>query len=437
MRIEFLSLLLIVVVASVSAQTPSTTAETAKQSRSRTITTEPQTSEPTQTTTSQPAANQSQAPVKETSSDPVAQLREQIDSASGPERNSLRLKLVGELIAGNNKTDALAELHSLVNTDVFDPQNFYNAGNAFARLGDNEGAIQAYRKAIEQRKGHYSRALNNLGVVLLRTGRWDEAYEALTSALKLEGFRYAEASYNLGRLYAARGENDMAVREWRRVLTLDPQHTGAADALAHIGDEGRVTVVAAKVVPQPRSNEKPATKVATNNSVSPKTLVLDPVSFDLLQRARSLTEKGKTIEAVDSYRRLLSREGGYFAPANLELSLVFVTSKRFDEAISNLQMVAMRDGSHFPISYYHLGRLYEGRGDLKQAESCFTQTAAAFGKKNAQFLLDVSRVRERQGNFKGALEAMESYLSIIGEQGQQPAWSNERLTALRAKVEKN
>jgi hypothetical protein len=74
---------------------------------------------------------------------------------------------------------------------------------------------------------------------------------------------------------------------------------------------------------------------------------------------------------------------------------------------------------------------------LKQAESCFTQTAAAFGKKNAQFLLDVSRVRERQGNYKGALEAMESYLSIIGEQGQQPAWSNERLTALRAKVEKN
>ena len=434
MRIEFLSLFLIVVVASVSAQTPSTTSETAKQSRARTTTTEPQTGAPTQTTTSEPATNQSQAPVKETPSD----LREQIDSASGPERNSLRLKLVGELVAAGKKAEALAELRSMVSTDVFDPQNFYNAGNAFARLGDNEGAIQAYRKAIEQRKGHYSRALNNLGVVLLRTGRWDEAYEALASALKLEGFRYAEASYNLGRLYAARGENDMAVREWRRVLTLDPQHTGAADALAHIGDEGRVTVVAAKPAPQPRLNDqKPAAKVATNNSVSPKTLVLDPVSFDLLQRARSLTEKGKTIEAVDSYRRLLSREGGYFAPANLELSLVFVTSKHYDEAIINLQMVAMRDGSHYPISYYHLGRLYEGRGDLRQAESCFTQTAAAFGKKNAQFLLDVSRVREKQGNFKGALEAMESYLAIIGEQGQQPSWSNERLTALRAKVEKN
>ena len=439
MRIEFLSLLLIVVFGSVSAQTPSATSEPAKQLRTRTTTTEPQTGEANQTTTSQPPAKPSPEPVKEISSDPVAQLREQIDAAtSGPERNALRLKLVGELAAANKKVDALAELRSLLNTDVFDPQGFYNAGNAFARLGDNEGAIQAYRKAIEQRKGHYTRALNNLGVVLLRTGRWDEAYEALVSALKLEGFRYPEASYNLGRLYAARGENDMAVREWRRVLALDPQHAAAADALAHLGDEGRVTVVSAKSTPEPRSNtQKPAPKVAARNSVSPKTLVLDPVSFDLLQRARSQTEKGKTIEAIDSYRRLLLREGGYFAPANLELSLVFLTSKRYDEAVSNLQMVATRDGSHFPISYYHLGRLYEGRGDLKEAESCFTQTAAAFGKKNVQFLLDVSRVREKQGNFKGALEAMESYLTTIGEQGQQPTWSNERLTALRAKAEKN
>src|ERR1044071_1550581 len=210
MRIEFLSLLLIVVAGSVSAQTTSTTSEKATQSRAQTATIEPQTGGPSQTTTSQAATNQSQASVKETPSD----LHEQMDSASGPERNSLRLKLVGELVAAGKKAEALTELRSMVSMDVFDPQNFYNAGNAFARLGDNEGAIQAYRKAIEQRKGHYSRALNNLGVVLLRTGRWDEAYEALASALKLEGFRYAEASYNLGRLYAARGENDMAVREW-------------------------------------------------------------------------------------------------------------------------------------------------------------------------------------------------------------------------------
>ncbi len=47
------------------------------------------------------------------------------------------------------------------------------------------------------------------------------------SALKIENFRYAEASYNLGRLYAARGQSDLAVREWRRALLVDPKHDAA------------------------------------------------------------------------------------------------------------------------------------------------------------------------------------------------------------------
>lgn len=410
MRIRMLSLLMFAVVASVSAQTRDTVQK------------------PSVPTSEADAA-------KQTPVDAVAQLREQIDAATaGPERNTLRFKLVEELIAANKKTEALSELRSLTITDVFDPQGFYNAGNALARLGDNDGAIQAYRKAIEQRKGNYSRALNNLGVVLLRTGRWDESYEALISALKIEGFRYAEASYNLGRLYSARGENDMAVREWRRALALNPHHTAAAEALAHIGEEGRVTMESARVTTARPSSSSRVNKVATSNSTSTRSLVLDAASFELLQHARTQTEKGKTAEAIENYKRLLSRQGGYFAPANLELGFALVNSKRYDEAVETFQMVATRDGNRYPISCYHLGRLYENGGDLKQAEIWFSQVAASFGKKNAQFFLDVSRVREKQGNFRGALEAMETYLSLIGE---QPSWSTERLTALRAKMEKN
>jgi hypothetical protein len=57
-----------------------------------------------------------------------------------------------------------------------------------------------------------------------------------------------------------------------------------------------------------------------------------------------------------------------------------------------------------------------------------------FGSQNAQFLLDISRVREKKGDFKGALESMEQYLTVIKQQGQEPAWSDERLAALRQKV---
>src|SRR5215510_535838 len=116
--------------------------------------------------------------------DPVKSLRDQIEAAANDaDRNRLKLKL--------------AELNSIANSNGFDPVGFYNLGNSFARLGESEAAIAAYKSAINQRNGRYSRAYNNLGVVLLRAGRWDEAYDALLSALQLESFRYAEASYNL------------------------------------------------------------------------------------------------------------------------------------------------------------------------------------------------------------------------------------------------
>jgi tetratricopeptide (TPR) repeat protein len=316
-------------------------------------------------------------------------------------------------------------INAIANSNAFDPVGFYNLGNGLARLGHNEAAIAAYRKAITQRKGFYARALNNLGVVLLRTGRWDEAQEALVSALRLENFRYAEASYNLGRVYAARGQNDLAAREWRRVLAIDPQHEAAKQALANAGNEERIVVAAAQPV-------KPLPAVNNSGALPRKTITIDQASYDLLQKARSEVERGKTIQAVEDFQRLLRRQNGYFPPANLELSYALLSLKRYDEAQTNLLQVSKRDGARYPISYFHLARLYERNGDLKLAEAAFAQVAPT----NAQFLLDLSRVREKLGDYKGSLEAMEHYLKLMQDQGQRPIWSEERLADLRTKAAK-
>lgn len=365
--------------------------------------------------------------------DPVASLREQIQAAATPaDRNRLQLKLADLLASTGHKTEALAELQLIAKSDSFDPTGFYNLGNSFARLGDSEAAIAAYRTAIEQRKGRHSRAYNNLGVVLLRAGRWDEASEALLSALKLENFRYAEASYNLGRVYAARGQNDLAAREWRRALAANPEHDAAAQALAHGRNEERIVVAPASS----STNVKVAkTSPAPPSSASAaKSLELDQASFDFMQRARSASERGKMLEAVDNFRRVLNRQGGYFAPANLELSFALLSLKRNDEALANLIQVSQRDGARYPISYFHLARLYELKGELKLAEAAFSQAATTYQPANAQFLLDLSRVREKLGDIKGALEAMEKFVTLMESQGQKPTWAEERLTDLRHKA---
>jgi tetratricopeptide (TPR) repeat protein len=142
------------------------------------------------------------------------------------------------------------------------------------------------------------------------------------------------------------------------------------------------------------------------------------------------------LEAVDNFRRLLSRQNGYFPPANLELSYALLSLKRYDEAIVNLVDVTRRDGARYPISYYHLARLYELKGELKLAEASLTQAVNSYLPTNGQFLLDLSRVREKLGDFKGSLEAMERYLKVVQDQGEKPAWSDERLAELRTKASK-
>jgi tetratricopeptide (TPR) repeat protein len=180
--------------------------------------------------------------------DRITALRAQIGEATAAdERARLQRTLVDYLIALNRRSEAVKELREMARENRIDPVGFYNIGNALARLGDTPMAIDAYRKAIEQRKGNYARALNNMGVLLIKQERWEEALKALLSALKLENFRYGEASYNLGRLYAARGETKLAINEWSRALLAQPDHLDAAlllaRALAANGDADRALAV--------------------------------------------------------------------------------------------------------------------------------------------------------------------------------------------------
>ena len=380
---------------------------------------------------------------QEQPADPVTTLRTQIEAATtDPDRIRLQLKLAELLMNTGQRSESLKELDAIAKSGAFDPPGFYNLGNSFARLGETESALSAYREAINQRRGKYSRAYNNMGVILLREGRWDEAYDAFIDALKIERFHYAEASYNLGRLYAARGQKDLAAREWRRALTVDPQHDAAAQALANAGNEENIVVVndpkpiavkSAAIKSEPKPAE-PKSQPASASARGPRTLTLDQTSYNYLQRARNAGERGKLTEAVDNFQQVLNRQGGYFAPANLELSYVLLSLKRYDEALGNLVAVTKRDGARYPISYFHLARTYEAKGDLKNAEAAFTQAINAYTPTNAQFLLDLIRVREKQGDYRGALESLERYLALVQQQGLKPSWSDQRLAELRAKL---
>jgi hypothetical protein len=81
-----------------------------------------------------------------------------------------------------------------------------------------------------------------------------------------------------------------------------------------------------------------------------------------------------------------------------------------------------------------LERLYERLGRNTTAAEHFARAAQLYGDSNPQTLVDLSRTREKAGDTRGALAAIEAYSVAIGKQGSVPHWVVERADALRMKL---
>ena len=103
-----------------------------------------------------------------------------------------------------------------------------------------EDAIDAYRRVVSI-DPTYAAAWNNLGLLLHRMGRYDEAGTAYLSALDQDP-QCCEAAYNLGSLHEDRGEIEDAIGDYRKALGLSPDYADAhfnlAGALARNGRDG-------------------------------------------------------------------------------------------------------------------------------------------------------------------------------------------------------
>ncbi|HEX8354189.1 MAG TPA: hypothetical protein VF611_14875, partial [Pyrinomonadaceae bacterium] len=74
----------------------------------------------------------------------VEALRARAESAASPsERGRLRLGLAERLTEAGRRAEAAELLRSMLGEERFDPQLFYNAGNALARLGESDAAADA------------------------------------------------------------------------------------------------------------------------------------------------------------------------------------------------------------------------------------------------------------------------------------------------------
>ena len=89
------------------------------------------------------------------------------------------------------------------------------------------------RRSLEL-DSHQSRARGNLGLVLARTQRVDEAIREFTEA----GCSRADAHANVAFALASESQIEFAEQQYRQALQVDPQHKRAREALAAL-DQAR------------------------------------------------------------------------------------------------------------------------------------------------------------------------------------------------------
>ncbi len=138
--------------------------------------------------------------------------------AANPEALDVRLEMASMLQASGREAEALASLADAERLAPGDHQVLVEQGRALAGLGRLDEAEAVLRRAVRVRD---AAAEYNLGSVLDRQGRWEEAREHYERAIAIDPF-YARAMNNLAVGLDRRGQGAAALALFARALEAAP-----------------------------------------------------------------------------------------------------------------------------------------------------------------------------------------------------------------------
>lgn len=154
---------------------------------------------------------------------------------SGQGNDPIILNNLGYALAGAGQPAKAVEYYRkalLLKNNVFMEAQF-NLGMALRRLGDNNGAGEAFSRSIEnaaQVKKTNPVAQNMLGIILRERGDYKGASNAFRKAILQSGGELPVANFNLGVLLEREEQTRDAVREYKTYLKLAPKGENAKSA---------------------------------------------------------------------------------------------------------------------------------------------------------------------------------------------------------------
>ncbi len=155
-------------------------------------------------------------------------------STNGVNSESYHYQMGVSYLEERNYTSALKELSEAEKQDDSNPELQYNLGRALVGRRRLDLAEGKFLKALALRP-KYSEARNDLGVLYLETGRWDNAIQQF-KAVKDDLFypRPDFAQLNLGLAYLGKGEYGAAMAEFKAVQAYSPRNPVALVSIGRV-----------------------------------------------------------------------------------------------------------------------------------------------------------------------------------------------------------
>ncbi len=264
---------------------------------------------------------------------------------------------------------------------------FENLGGVLLKDGRVDQAAEQFQRALEIDRDDVG-ALNELGAAMLRQGRVDQAVMQFRRALEIAPDS-AESHINLGAVFLQRLQAQEAAAQFQEALKFEPGNALAHENLAAaFRQEGRGDEAVAQL--------RMAAEIAPG----------DAETHDRLGSA--LMQEHRVDQAVPQFERAVEINGAY-ADAHFNLAGALMVEGKGDEAIAHLRR-ALEIEPGFAEAHNNLANALMKKGAMDEAVSHFQRALeingdyaeARFNLANA--LLQLGRVEEAIAQFQRTVE---------------------------------
>jgi predicted O-linked N-acetylglucosamine transferase (SPINDLY family) len=229
-------------------------------------------------------------------------------------------------------------------------------GNAQKASGDQEGAIESYRRSLAISPG-YLPALYNLGLTLHELSRLDEAERSFRRVIELDPID-ADALFHLGALLHKRSEPQEAAQMYRRALRRTPDNPHLWLALgAALGE-------------LPGETEESIRCLREARRCLEQAIERDPKSpYERNALGNVLQQEGRPDDAIEQYRASIAFSPNH-ADGHNSLGCALLLKGELAEAVERLRE-AIRLKPDFADAYFNLASAHSLAGRRDDAVRSF------------------------------------------------------------------